>query len=274
MPPWPTTDHAGHCQRKIRQTTHLRDVPDQVTVIRERHAFEGRTLAVISSIKRRGVLLVLVVLPNGSRSLIPAAWTDWRDADANASVCDDDDVDDTSSPGKLGDLLQDRVWRVSDYGDDGDNDSGDVNSEREPHAAFDMSSGGRKCQDKVWRVSDYGDDDEITTVAMSTVNDKRAGVPISRRSCFDDGPEEAAAAAGMIASLAGEQLANGSPLLSVRVHEFFRNVQGVWACTNPNCSQAAWQAAWQAALILAILNANPNLVSAIALAPADIAPIC
>jgi len=234
VPPWPTTDHAGHCQRKIRQTTHLRDVPDQVTVIRERHAFEGRTLAVISSIKRRGVLLVLVVLPNGSRSLIPAAWTDWRDADANASVCDDDDVDDTSSLGKLGDLLQDRVWRVSDY----------------------------------------GDDDEITTVAMSTVNDKRAGVPISRRSCFDDGPEEAAAAAGMIASLAGEQLANGSPLLSVRVHEFFRNVQGVWACTNPNCSQAAWQAAWQAALILAILNANPNLVSAIALAPADIAPIC
>jgi hypothetical protein len=106
VPPWPTTDHAGHCQRKIRQTTHLRDVPDQVTVIRKRHAFEGQKLAVISSIKRRGVLVVLVVLPNGSRSLIPAAWTDWRDADANASVCDDDDVDDTSSLGKLDNLLQ------------------------------------------------------------------------------------------------------------------------------------------------------------------------
>src|SRR5271169_4410370 len=37
-------------------TTHLRDHPDHVTIIRERHAFEGQTLAVISSIKRRGVL--------------------------------------------------------------------------------------------------------------------------------------------------------------------------------------------------------------------------
>ena len=59
----------------------------------------------ISSIKRRGVLLVLVILPNGSRSLIPAAWTDWRDADVNASLSDDD-IDHTSSLGKLGDLLQ------------------------------------------------------------------------------------------------------------------------------------------------------------------------
>src|SRR4029077_1936753 len=57
----------------------LHDHPDYVTIIRERHAFEGQTLAVISSIKRRGVLLVLVILPNGSRSLIPASWTDWID---------------------------------------------------------------------------------------------------------------------------------------------------------------------------------------------------
>jgi hypothetical protein len=76
-----------------------------VTIIRERHAFEGQTLAVISSIKRCGVLLVLVILPNGSRSLIPAAWTDWRDADANASLSDDA-TDHTSSLGKPGDLLQ------------------------------------------------------------------------------------------------------------------------------------------------------------------------
>ena len=86
-----------------RLISQLRDVPDQVTVIRKRHAFEGETLAVISSIKRRGVLLVLVILPNGSRSLVPAAWTDWRDADASPI---DEDIDDTSSLGKLGDLLQ------------------------------------------------------------------------------------------------------------------------------------------------------------------------
>ena len=86
-----------------RGISQLRDVPDQVTVIRKRHAFEGETLAVISSIKRRGVLLVLVILPNGSRSLVPAAWTDWRDAAASPI---DEDIVDTSSLGKLGDLLQ------------------------------------------------------------------------------------------------------------------------------------------------------------------------
>jgi hypothetical protein len=59
-----------------------------VTVIRRRHAFEGQTLSVIHAIKRRGALLVLVILPNGSRSLIPAAWTDWRGGDASPG--DDD----------------------------------------------------------------------------------------------------------------------------------------------------------------------------------------
>ena len=49
-----------------------------MTITRERHPFEGQSLAVISSIRRRGVLLVLVVLPDGSRSLIPADWTDWK----------------------------------------------------------------------------------------------------------------------------------------------------------------------------------------------------
>ncbi|MET4754417.1 hypothetical protein [Bradyrhizobium sp. RT11b] len=55
-------------------TAH-RDIPDSLTITRERHAFEGQSLAVISSIRRRGVL-VLVVLPDGRRSLIPANWTD------------------------------------------------------------------------------------------------------------------------------------------------------------------------------------------------------
>src|SRR5262249_16469184 len=58
-------------RQKRRQTTHLGDVPAHVTVTRKHHAFEGHTLPVISSIKGRGVLLALVILPNGSRSLIP-----------------------------------------------------------------------------------------------------------------------------------------------------------------------------------------------------------
>jgi hypothetical protein len=49
-----------------------------VIITRKCHAFEGHSLAVINSIRRRGVLLLLASLPDGSRSLIPAAWTDWQ----------------------------------------------------------------------------------------------------------------------------------------------------------------------------------------------------
>jgi len=93
-------------RRKRRQTTHLRDHPGYVTIIRERHAFEGQKLAVISSIKRRGVLLILVILPNGSRSLIPASWTDWRGPhDTNPSSSAAADVH-ALALGKFDDLLQ------------------------------------------------------------------------------------------------------------------------------------------------------------------------
>jgi hypothetical protein len=75
-----------------------------VTIIRERHAFEGQSLAVISSIRRRGVLLVLVVLPDGSRSLIPADWTDWSTEQATRTPADGAG-DGTHDLGRLGDLL-------------------------------------------------------------------------------------------------------------------------------------------------------------------------
>ena len=65
-------------RRKTRQTTHLRGLPKSVVITRKRHPLEGRSLSVITSIRRRGVRLVLAVLPNGTRSLIPAAWTDWN----------------------------------------------------------------------------------------------------------------------------------------------------------------------------------------------------
>jgi hypothetical protein len=43
---------------------------------RKRHAFDGKTLAAIDDLRRRGVHYLLAILPDGSRSLIPAAWTD------------------------------------------------------------------------------------------------------------------------------------------------------------------------------------------------------
>jgi hypothetical protein len=46
-----------------------------VTLTR-RHPFEGRSLQVLGSMRRHGVAELLVVLPDGSKRLIPAAWTD------------------------------------------------------------------------------------------------------------------------------------------------------------------------------------------------------
>jgi len=50
---------------------------------------------VINGLTRRGVPLLLVVLPDGSRSLIPSAWTDWFGScgiDALGEVKDGEDL--------------------------------------------------------------------------------------------------------------------------------------------------------------------------------------
>jgi hypothetical protein len=60
---------------------------------------------VISSIRRRGVLFVLAVLPDGSRSLIPADWTDWRREQAERTPADAAD-DGAYDLGNLSDLLR------------------------------------------------------------------------------------------------------------------------------------------------------------------------
>ena len=75
---FPSLYHERLRPRKQRHTTHHQDIPASVTIIREGHAFEGRSLAVLHSIRRRGIRLVLAVLPDGSRSLIPVDWTDWN----------------------------------------------------------------------------------------------------------------------------------------------------------------------------------------------------
>jgi hypothetical protein len=37
-----------YCRRKLPHTTHLHDISRSVTILRERHPFEGRALMVIS----------------------------------------------------------------------------------------------------------------------------------------------------------------------------------------------------------------------------------
>src|SRR4030095_9950612 len=64
--------------RKTRHTTHLKDLPPAVRILRQGHAFEGKELAVLGRCGRAGQLHLLLILPGESRSLIPASWTDLR----------------------------------------------------------------------------------------------------------------------------------------------------------------------------------------------------
>lgn len=49
-----------------------------------------------------------------------------------------------------------------------------------------------------------------------------------------------AAALGVVTALSQAELPNGSAVMPVRAHLFFRNVQGIWACSNPACTEAGW----------------------------------
>jgi Family of unknown function (DUF5372) len=47
-----------------------------VVVTRVRHPLQGQALAVLGRMRRHGRLELLVVLPDGSKTLVPAIWTD------------------------------------------------------------------------------------------------------------------------------------------------------------------------------------------------------
>ncbi|MBR1217498.1 DEAD/DEAH box helicase [Bradyrhizobium sp. U87765 SZCCT0131] len=51
--------------------------------------------------------------------------------------------------------------------------------------------------------------------------------------------EAASAGQGLVSSLARARSSEDAPLLPLRTHVFFRNVQGIWTCTNPNCTEVA-----------------------------------
>ncbi len=55
-------------------------VPGMVRLTRPRHPFEGQQLPVLGSMRRHAALELLVVLPDGSKRLVPASWTDLEPA--------------------------------------------------------------------------------------------------------------------------------------------------------------------------------------------------
>src|SRR5215211_3046048 len=71
-----------------------------VVVTRRRHPLEGLSLRELGRMRRHGRLELLLVLPDGSKSLIPAAWTDLGRA---ADSTDTDTV--LATLGSLADLL-------------------------------------------------------------------------------------------------------------------------------------------------------------------------
>jgi hypothetical protein len=73
-----------------------------VVVTRRRHPLEGQSLRELGRMRRHGRLELLLVLPDGSKSLIPAAWTDL-DRAADSTDADADTV--VATLGSLADLL-------------------------------------------------------------------------------------------------------------------------------------------------------------------------
>jgi hypothetical protein len=57
--------------------------PAEVTVTRHRDVLEGQRLRVLGRLRRHGGTELLVILPDGSKRMIPQAWTD---AAADAGV--------------------------------------------------------------------------------------------------------------------------------------------------------------------------------------------
>src|SRR4029453_8992212 len=77
----PTTStgpRAEPYRRNQPHTTHLEGFPPSVTITRPPHPFPGHTLAGLGWAPRCRQLHRGLVPPDGSRSLIPATWTDFE----------------------------------------------------------------------------------------------------------------------------------------------------------------------------------------------------
>src|SRR5712691_9628342 len=87
---------------KSTHTTHLHHLAEYVKITRPHHPFEGKSLAIFGTRHQRGRLHLIVVLPDGSRSLIPVEWTDLHGC-ATGPACD------PSVVGSIEDLLRSRL---------------------------------------------------------------------------------------------------------------------------------------------------------------------
>jgi len=61
-------------------------LPDTTMITRARHPLEGRELRVLGGMRRHGRLELLLVLPDGSKSLVPVAWTSAAAGEAGPAL--------------------------------------------------------------------------------------------------------------------------------------------------------------------------------------------
>lgn len=76
-----------------------------VVVTRRRHPLEGLSLGVLGRMRRHGRLELLLVLADGSKSLVPAAWTDLAEAVGEPAVDGATASGVAATLGSLADLL-------------------------------------------------------------------------------------------------------------------------------------------------------------------------
>src|SRR6266567_7956158 len=77
VPPTLQAVRAKSCRRKPPHTTHRQHFPERVTITRPHHPFQGQSLEVLRHARMPGGLQFVLILPDGSKSLIPAEWTDF-----------------------------------------------------------------------------------------------------------------------------------------------------------------------------------------------------
>lgn len=132
-------------------------VARQVRVTRRRDALEGQTLQVLGRLRRHGGVELLVVLPDGSKRLIPQGWTD---ADLAGG---DPDGQQVATLGSLSDLLA--AWVLASA----------------------LSTRGSGAQGQAARQSPCEEDDRAACAAQS------AAGPVSGATHNDVGPASPAA---------------------------------------------------------------------------------
>ena len=76
-----------------------------VRINRVKHPLHGRQLQVLGRMCRHGRVELLLVLPDGSKSLVPASWTDLDDPDVGDPDVDAADSDIAGTLGSVTDLL-------------------------------------------------------------------------------------------------------------------------------------------------------------------------